>query len=278
MIKHPKEQLFSPALRIERLEIQVFGAGKAKIARLFIAGNFSRRFEDAKKVLKKVSEIDFKADYFLTPSGFITIPWKFRSFDEALKAGERYAAKLLEGVEIDADHLFIGVDSYSGNLTKPHVELSITCSPDPWHCTGKIYPTVNQERGLIKADIDSHFLKVNERVVILCCHDLTMFNPRSDSSAKGWRREIKEKFREKFIEFKPEVVLHHSHNTDTPFTWLASWRNLEKISGVRHYATSGVYYREGGVRVGIDRTSELTKKGSVLDVVTRLGDNSLLSQ
>jgi hypothetical protein len=252
------------------MEIQMFGAGKggkAKIARLFIAGNFSRRFEDAKKILKKVSEMDFKADYFLTPSGFVIIPWKFRSFGGALKSGKQCAAKLLEGVEINAEHIFIGVDSYSGNLAKPHVELSIACSPDPWHCTGKVYPIVHQERGLIRADIDSHFLELDERVVVLCCHDLTMFNPRSDSSAKGWRREIKEKFREKLVDFKPEVALHHSHYTDTPFTWLASWRNLEKISDVWHYATSGVYYREGGVRAGIDRTLELTKKGSVLDAV-----------
>ncbi|AGK61352.1 hypothetical protein Asulf_01361 [Archaeoglobus sulfaticallidus PM70-1] len=268
MVKHHKELLFNPhPAKVGEVEIQMFGAERAKIARLFIAGNFSRRFDDAKKILEKVSEMDFKADYFLTPSGFVKIPWKFSGFDEALKDGKRWAARLLEGVEINAKQIFIGVDSYSSsNLAKPHVELSIACSPDPWHCTGKVYPTVSQ-KGLIRADIDSHFLELDERVVVLCCHDLTIFNPRSDSSAKGWRKEIKEEFREGVVDFKPEVALHHSHYTDTPFTWIASWRNLEKISDVRHYATSGVYYREGGVRAEIERTLELTGKGSVLDVV-----------
>ncbi len=72
------------------------------------------------------------------------------------------------------------------------------------------------------------------------------------------------------MDFKPEVALHNSHYTDTPLTWIVSWRNLEKISNVKHYSTSGVYYREDGVRAEIARTLELTKKGSVLDVVAKL--------
>jgi len=31
--------------------------------------------------------------------------------------------------------------------------------------------------------------------------------------------------------------------------WLVSWRALEKITSVEHYAISGVYYREGVAKI-----------------------------
>lgn len=138
-----------------------------KIARLFIEGNFSRRFEDAGKALEKVSELDFKADYFLTPSGFLIIPWKFRRFEEAAEEGKLWVEKLLRGIEINANHVLVGVDSYSSNSIKePHVELSITYSQGEWHCTGRIYPTVHLEKGLAKADMDSNFVELDDRVMV----------------------------------------------------------------------------------------------------------------
>ena len=60
-------------------------------------------------------------------------------------------------------------------------------------------------------------------------------------------------------------MLHHTHYTDTPFTWLVSWRALERITSVEHYATSGVYYREGVAK--IEKTLKLTRKGSILDII-----------
>ncbi|GBF36553.1 hypothetical protein [Methanofervidicoccus abyssi] len=48
----------------------------------------------ARKALEKVSELDFKADYFLTPGGFLIIPWKFRRFEEAAEEGKLWVEKL----------------------------------------------------------------------------------------------------------------------------------------------------------------------------------------
>lgn len=85
MSKHPKSMLFNlPTTHIKDVEVQLLGSNRAKIARLFIAGNFSRRFEDARQILKEVSKMDFKTDYFTTPSAFIEMPWKFSSFNEAV--------------------------------------------------------------------------------------------------------------------------------------------------------------------------------------------------
>jgi hypothetical protein len=85
-----KESIFAPSVFSDVIEFkaQKIEIDKVKIARLFIKRNFSRRFEDARKLLEKVSELDFKADYFLTPSGFILIPWKFSKFEEAAEEGK----------------------------------------------------------------------------------------------------------------------------------------------------------------------------------------------
>ena len=122
-----------PTTSIKDVKVQLLGLNRAKIARLFIAGNFSRRFEDARQILKEISEMDFKADYFVTPSAFIEIPWKFSSFSEAVREALIWADKLMKGIEINADHIFVGIDSYSApSLRRPHVELSVIFSPGFW--------------------------------------------------------------------------------------------------------------------------------------------------
>ncbi len=110
-------------------------------------------------------------------------------------------------------------------------------------------------------------MQLGDRVAILCCHDLSIFNPRADKVVTGWRREKREKFRRMTNEFKPEVCVHHTHFTDTHRTWLAAWRRVEEVSGARHYATASVHFREGGEGTELNEVLENTKKGSVLDVV-----------
>jgi hypothetical protein len=239
-----------------------------KICRLFVKGNFSRKFEDTRQILKEASETDFKARYFVTPGGFIVIPWKFQSFKEAVHEAKIWAEKLIRGIEINADCITIGIDSHSSkNLRKPHVEL-VGLKGDEWHFTGKIYPTVEQQKGLLRSDFDSHFLEVGERVMILGCHDLNIFNPRSIKTAKGWRKEVSDKFRDKAKEFSPEIVLHHPHYTDSFRIWLSAWRNLEReLSSVNHYASSSVYFRSRGERSDLNKVLRATKKGDVLDTV-----------
>jgi len=201
----------------------------AKICRLFIEGNFSRKFEDARRVLEKASKTDFRVDYFITPGGFINIPWKFHNLEEAAKEAERWFEELLWGLDLNADCITIGVDSYSDlNLKKPHIEL-VGVYNGEWHFTGKSYPTVEQQRGLIRADLSSHFMDLKDKVMVLGCHDLTIFNPRAIAIVKGWRREIIDEFLGMATDFKPEIVLHHPHYTDSKFTWLNAWKNLERL-------------------------------------------------
>jgi len=48
--------------------------------------------------------------------------------------------------------------------------------------------------------------------MVLGCHDLAIFNPRS-KNAKGWRKRINEEFKELARREKPIYVLHHPHTT-----------------------------------------------------------------
>lgn len=240
-----------------------------KICRLFIEGNFSRKFEDARRILEKLSK-DFKAGYFITPGGFIIIPWKFHNFGEAVKEAERWVERLLAGIEINADCITIGVDSYSNtSLRKPHIEL-VGVYDGEWHFTGKSYPTVDQQKGLIRVDLSSHFMEIKEKVMVLGCHDLTIFNPRVIAVVKGWRRGIVDRFLKMARVFKPEIVLHHPHFIDSKFTWLVAWKNLEKLlPSVKHYASSSVYFRYGGERSRLDEVLKATKKGYVKDIILK---------
>ena len=260
-------------------------AGKvseSKICRIVIAGNYSREFDDARKILENVvNKIavnnDFNFQYLMTCGGFIEIPWINGDFNQIVEHAKTWGIKLLDGIEIESStrYLTIGIDSYShtSSLRRPHVELVglYDTHKDRWHFTGKSYPTVDQVQGLIRADLGSHFIELQDKLLILGCHDLTMFNPRAIKTAGSWRKSIIEQFLEKARKFKPDVVLHHPHVTDSKFTWLVSWRKLERmLDSVQHYASGIVYYNDVRERSGLDEVLEYTKKGEVLDLVVEV--------
>jgi len=64
---------------------------------------------------------------------------------------------------------------------------------DALHFTGKSYPTTGQAKGLLRiTNLETHFTDLNgQSALILGCHDLTIFSPRSNAKAKGWRSDVK---------------------------------------------------------------------------------------
>lgn len=249
----------------------------SKICRIVIAGNYSRKFSDARKILEKAVKNDFKTEYIITCGGFVEFPWMNGDFDQLVDEAQACCEKLLSGIEVEdiANYLTIGADSYSdkSNLRKPHVELVglYDVKNDRWYWTGKSYPIHDQEKGLLRASLDSHFVRLRDKVLILGCHDLTMFNPRAIANASGWRKMTIENFLNKAKKFEPEIVLHHPHFTDSKFTWLAAWRNLERIlDSVKHYASSILYYREGRERSELNEVLKATKRGNVIDLICKL--------
>lgn len=96
-------------------------------------------------------------------------------------------------------YLTMGVDSEEepGNQRRPHIELVILLDLErhEWYWTGKSYPTVGQEVGLVRiTELQTHFLDLEgETVMILGCHDLNIFSRRAQATTRNeWRSKISE--------------------------------------------------------------------------------------
>ena len=104
--------------------------------------------------------------------------------------------------------------------------------------------------------------------MILGCHDLTVFNPRS-KNAKGWRKEVNEEFKKLAQKEKPEIVLQHPHTTVKIKTWLNAWNYLKKtLSSVKIYASAGRYYEPDRKEYdNLDDVLKYTKYGNTIDFI-----------
>jgi hypothetical protein len=180
------------------------------------------------------------------------------------------------------DYITIGIDSrkdkisttgnYIGQL---HVELVslIHLKSGVKYWTGKSYPTTNQQSWLVRViDLESHFieLKDSENIMILGCHDLTLFNNRNFDNTGAIRKDLKIKFRDLVRMKKPTIVLHHPHRTDSTRTWSAAWNEFTKEAPyVELYASAGTYFWENGKkqRSPLPDVLNWTKLGSTIDFI-----------
>ena len=141
--------------------------------------------------------------------------------------------------------------------------------------TGKSYPTSSQEQDLVQVtDLRSHLLELaGERVLVLGCHDLNMWSPRSRANqAQGSRRNIRcTSMIELAAKFKPTIVLQHPHTTDTVRIWSVAWSGIrQSLPSVAHYASGIAYYnRDGACRGRIEAVQSGTKFGNVIDRVLK---------
>jgi len=242
---------------------------------------------------------------FLTTCGaFIRFPWPAsvpKQEDNCFPAPEAIAIleeearewceKLLEQSLVRklsriADYVTVGVDTFKSKISstqnyisEPHVEL--VCFVDlrsgEFHFTGKSYPTPKQAKGLVRvSNLDSHFMNLgSDSVLVLGCHDLTIFNPRSDAVAKGWRAKVKTEFKRTAKARQPRIVLHHPHTTTKVRTWSAAWHGLKKtLPSIDVYAGSGAYSRKDvgwSGRDSLDKVLETTKSDRVLDILVHMG-------
>ncbi|HAW49557.1 TPA: hypothetical protein DCX16_01200 [bacterium] len=180
----------------------------------------------------------------------------------------------------------MGIDSYKEKvsatqnyISQPHIELVFLVDlrkNNKIYWTGKSYPTTGQQNGLVRiSDLKTHFLDLDDvgKLMILGCHDLTIFNPRS-KNARGWRKEINEKFRELAKKEKPTIVLQHPHTTDSIKTWAAAWNGLRKeLTTVKIYASAGRYYNPNNPKKPRSETNDVLKKtkcGNTLDFVVKM--------
>jgi hypothetical protein len=210
--------------------------------------------------------------------------------DALIKSAEQVCRQLLDGYTVRqlrsvSDYLTLGVDSRKrlvsttyNRITERHVEL--VCLVDlrtgGHHWTGKFYPTPNQERTIIRfTDLRSHFADLDfGKAMVLGCHDITVFNPRSQAKARDWRREVSEEFRELARIEKPTIVLHHPHTAVKKRTWSHAWSGVRRqVPSVKYCLGTGTYSMEDkgwSARNSLDDVLGSTKHGPVLDVVVRV--------
>ena len=223
------------------------------------------------------------AQCMITPGGFVVAPfparregergWASRTRDfralvpHARKAVDRVLTpRVLAAAQDRVDFLTLGVDLNDGSAKrkmdrKPrgtHAELVTIIDVEkgePVHWTGKSYPVYWQERTLVQeTDLESHLVRWGkDRVLVLGCHDLNMFSPRAwaNMKARSPRRRRSTRMRDLAGDFKPTIILHHPHSTDTPRIWATAWRGArallpEKHGGRHIWASSIGYYVDDG--------------------------------
>ena len=102
---------------------------------------------------------------------------------------------------------------------------------------------------LQEADLESHLFKCGtERVLVLGCHDLNMFSSRAQANMKtgSQRYRRSQQMRELTRKFRPTMILHHPHSTDSPRIWSTAWSGAREFlpcnRGARHVWASGIAY------------------------------------
>lgn len=266
-----------------------------KIARLIVIGDTS--FSALENLIVKFLSTQYGKTHFefiLTPGGFLTFdfPNSLRYDLDIPKAEEQSILQLqkeannkineffsslppttFKKLKETADFFTIGIDG-KNPINDQNIELVAIYDLKKekvveW--TGKFYPIDSQRKILIKINnLDTHFVKLNnQRVLILGCHDLNVYNPRGQAAANpdGWKKQLADKFKALCKKFDPEIILQHPHTTDTPNIWNLAWGAVEKeLPNVKHFA-SGINYSNGNEkpRGELSKVLEKTKKGDVID-------------
>jgi hypothetical protein len=272
-------------------------------ARVIIVGPWKGEVSDAKTVLEKICDAwpeNSAVKFLLTCGGFIQFDWpktfmrqeisdnldpNEQALREVFRVASQYVERVLDGglrkrLSQYVDYLTLGVDSSKDriSMTKTfigslHCELVflIGLKTGEIYFTGKSYPTNSQQRGLVRiADLQTHFLELVGigKTMILGCHDLSIYSPRS-MNAKGWRRNLNREFRDLASKESPHVVLHHPHTADAVMTWLPMWSCLQRnLPSVQLFAGAGRYYnKEKAPRSNLNKVLRAGLRGNSIDFI-----------
>lgn len=239
---------------------------KPWVARIIIDGAWSKKAEDAARLLNEVCDIwednselkNTRTPFLMTCGGFLEFKWPGQVTKDAIKdswnpsvdaltdlfrAAEQtlrnvLTKDLLQRLAKYTDYFSVGVDSSKqlisttkNYINQPHVELVslVNTKTGAFAWTGKSYPTTAQQGGLLRiTDLETHFIKLTDigMVMVLGCHDLNIFNNRNFEHTGLLRKTIKKDFRELAKRKQPMVILHHPHTTPSPRTWASAWGTI----------------------------------------------------
>lgn len=285
-------------VRPRRQGVAVQPTGDAVIARITLRDPRDRSPEGAEAALLRAFTEEWprgvRADITITPGGLarveyeviwpISFGWETtpHDFQAALSQAEPYLRRIMtrrvwRAARQCTRWLTVGIDQqweFKGWMW-PHAELVAIVDVERevvvrW--TGKSFPTINQQRDLIQAPLDSHFITLGKRrVVVLGCHDLSMYNPRgyANQDPAGTRRKRCDKFRRMCRQFAPSIVVQHPHSTDSPNVWRTAWSGLRRdLPTVEHWA-SGIYYKRKARGKFEDVLRSTRSPEGVLEVVVK---------
>ena len=274
------------------------------LARIIIANEWTGRSEHAKKLLEEVYDKwpkGTRVKFLITCGGFIRFDWpegiskedigdarnpNINSVDILVKEAKKYVKSVLtedlrSKLREVTDYITLGIDSDKNKMSntqkyknQSQIELIflVDLRNNKVYWTGKSYPTSNQERHLVRiTNLNTHFFDLDVgKVMVLGCHDLNIFNPRS-KNAKGWRKEVNEEFKRLAQKEKPEIVLHHPHTTVKRRTWLNAWSSFKKtLPSVKIYAGAGRYHERDRTRKEYNMLEDVlkyTKYGDTMDFI-----------
>lgn len=233
-----------------------------------------------------------KTTFLMTPGGFVSgsfpLSWSGKSSWDSpqnIKPLINEATHVAMGVfspkVIDLAKGRVKVITLCVDLHEPdtgeHAELIAVFDVDlgkivGW--TGKSYPVPSQEKRLVQvSDLKSHVIEVaGERVLILGCHDLNMWNPRgwAAQSPGSNRRKRCMAMRRIAKKFNPTVVLQHPHDTDSPNIWSLGWGEIKRqFPNLKAWASGICYNNENGgkQRAPLKKVLARTQGGPVVNVV-----------
>lgn len=280
--------------------IEVRDTPKARVARVILTCAWEGDLVKARELLDAISRSwpeDRRVDFLITCGGFIQFDLApvisplnakqnpVRALELLLGETKRIAMGFLEGELIGRfdgklRYITLGTDSHKDKIstsqtliTQPHAEMValLNLKTGEIHCTAKSYPTPGQETGLLRStDLLSHFIQSDDgsTIMILGCHDLSIFNPRGIANAMGWRAAMGSDFRSLAKKLRPRVVLQHPHTTEFVGTWTAAWNRLtSELPSVELYASAGRYWRPDGPRSALEDVLARTTSGPALDFI-----------
>lgn len=241
-----------------------------------------------------------RINFFITPGGFLSLPmpkgwagqsgWNTRHSDleSLINPARLHVEGLISGRKFPRasgkiDFLTLGVDIIGPEKCRaPHAELVFVVDMSERtvvSVTGKSYPRPDQETTLVRiTDLSSHlFRSGKERVLVLGCHDLNLFSPRSyaNQTVGSQRREVADEMRALVAKFKPTMLLHHPHFTDTPNIWRPAWYGAQALMPQMRTWASAInyynFYNPGSEPRGVlTKVLDSTSSGEgVLDLTTR---------
>ena len=220
----------------------------------------------------------FAGEPWLHPRGWPTRPRDFQAAFLRLKPPiqQVLTPALLRAARRRTRWLTLGVDGSWHDRAGSHVEMVALINTRDGAIvgiTGKSYPAADQENSLIHAPLSSQFVTLDRRrTLILGCHDLNMYSPRGNSNQRpgGPRNLHCQQFQRRCRAFKPQVIIHHPHSTDSPNMWRGAWRAIRAdLPSLEQWASAIAFTRPEGVRGALhDVLSSTRSDTGIVDILT----------